>query len=58
MKIFIKFMILALVLSYASLFILKKPDGTPIKTLDSMRPDFDFTGLREMAIQMLSNAFK
>lgn len=47
MKIFIKLMILALVLSYASLFILKKPDGTPIKTLDSLVPSFEFSGARE-----------
>lgn len=47
MKIFIKLMILALVLSYASLFILKKPDGTPIKTLDSLVPSFEFSGASE-----------
>jgi len=36
-------MLLALVMSYASLFIIKKPDGTPIRTLDSLVPSFDFT---------------
>lgn len=47
MKIFIKLMILALVLSYASLFVIKKPDGTPIRTLDSLKPDLNFSGLSE-----------
>jgi len=40
-------MILALVLSYASLFVIKKPDGTPIRTVDSLVPDFNFSGLGE-----------
>lgn len=40
-------MILALVLSYASLFVIKKPDGTPIRTLDSLKPDLNFSGLSE-----------
>ena len=44
MKLFIKLMVLALVLSYASLFVLKNPDGTPIRTLDSLIPFFDFSG--------------
>jgi len=48
MKIFIKLMLLALVLSYASLFIIKKPDGTPIKTLDSLKPDVDFSAVSEL----------
>lgn len=39
-------MTLALVLIYASLFIIKKPNGTPIKTLDKLKPDFNFSGLR------------
>jgi hypothetical protein len=43
MKLFIKLMLFALVLSYASLFIIKKPDGTPIRTLDSLVPTFDFS---------------
>ena len=42
-------------MSYASLFILKKPDGTPIKTLDSLKPNFDFSGLRDTAMNLLSN---
>lgn len=47
MKLFIKLMILALILSYASLFIIKRPDGTPIRTLDSLIPsaEFDFSGI-------------
>ena len=40
-------MILALVLSYASLFVIKKPDGTSIRTVDSLVPDLDFSGLGE-----------
>lgn len=55
MKIFIKLMTLALVLIYASLFIIKKPNGTPIKTLDKLRPDFNFSGLRGIALDILSN---
>jgi hypothetical protein len=44
MKLFIKLMVLALILSYASLFVIKKPDGTPVRTLDSLIPSFDFSG--------------
>ena len=32
-----------MVLSYASLFIIKKLDGAPIRTLDSLVPTFDFS---------------
>ncbi|MDG2174560.1 MAG: DUF4124 domain-containing protein [Gammaproteobacteria bacterium] len=44
MKLFIKLIMLALILSYASLFVIKKPDGTPVRTLDSLIPSFDFSG--------------
>jgi len=44
MKLFIKLIVLALVLSYASLFVIRNPDGTPIRTLDSLIPSFNFSG--------------
>ena len=47
-------MVLALIASYSSLFIIKKPDGTPIKTLDNLTPEFDFAGLRETAMNIFT----
>ena len=48
-------MILALVLCFASLYVIRKPDGTPLKTFSNPVSDIDFSGLRESLADSLDS---